>query len=403
MPKFSKVRRINRKLEKVLFTSESVSEGHPDKIADQISDAVLDAALREDPFARVACEVFTTTNTVIVGGEITTTAVLDYEKIARDTLVNIGYTDDAWGIDGHTCDVQVLVHTQSPDIAMGVDASSDTQDVGAGDQGIMFGYATSETENYMPLAIEMAHELVKRASMLRKNGDFKWARPDMKSQVTIDYSNREHPQVDTVLMSIQHDEEYDEQAFKNYVKEQIIGYVAAKFNMNMNFRILINPTGRFVVGGPHGDAGLTGRKIIVDTYGGAARHGGGAFSGKDCTKVDRSAAYAARYVAKNIVAAELAERCEIQLSYAIGVSEPISIAVETFETERVAQQEIIHAIRQTFDLTPNGIIDMLDLRKPQYNQVAAYGHFGRQELDLPWERLNKVDALQQLLAVAAEQ
>lgn len=403
MPKFSKVRRINKKLEKVLFTSESVSEGHPDKIADQISDAVLDAALREDPFARVACEVFTTTNTVIVGGEITTTAVLDYEKIARDTLVNIGYTDDAWGIDGHTCDVQVLVHTQSPDIAMGVDASSDTQDVGAGDQGIMFGYATSETENYMPLAIEMAHELVKRASMLRKNGDFKWARPDMKSQVTIDYSNREHPQVDTVLMSIQHDEEYDEQAFKNYVKEQIIGYVAAKFNMNMNFRILINPTGRFVVGGPHGDAGLTGRKIIVDTYGGAARHGGGAFSGKDCTKVDRSAAYAARYVAKNIVAAELAERCEIQLSYAIGVSEPISIAVETFETESVAQQEIIHAIRQTFDLTPNGIIDMLDLRKPQYNQVAAYGHFGRQELDLPWERLNKVDALQQLLAVAAEQ
>ncbi len=403
MPKFSKVRRINKKLEKVLFTSESVSEGHPDKIADQISDAVLDAALREDPFARVACEVFTTTNTVIVGGEITTTAVLDYEKIARDTLVNIGYTDDAWGIDGHTCDVQVLVHTQSPDIAMGVDASSDTQDVGAGDQGIMFGYATSETENYMPLAIEMAHELVKRASMLRKNGDFKWARPDMKSQVTIDYSNREHPQVDTVLMSIQHDEEYDEQAFKNYVKEQIIGYVAAKFNMNMNFRILINPTGRFVVGGPHGDAGLTGRKIIVDTYGGAARHGGGAFSGKDCTKVDRSAAYAARYVAKNIVAAELAERCEIQLSYAIGVSEPISIAVETFGTERVAQQDIIHAIRQTFDLTPNGIIDMLDLRKPQYNQVAAYGHFGRQELDLPWERLNKVDALQQLLAVAAEQ
>lgn len=403
MPKFAKVRRINKKLEKVLFTSESVSEGHPDKIADQISDAVLDAALREDPFARVACEVFTTTNTVIVGGEITTTAVLDYEKIARDTLVNIGYTDDAWGIDGHTCDVQVLVHTQSPDIAMGVDASSDTQDVGAGDQGIMFGYATSETENYMPLAIEMAHELVKRASMLRKNGDFKWARPDMKSQVTIDYSNREHPQVDTVLMSIQHDEEYDEQAFKNYVKEQIIGCVAAKFNMNMNFRILINPTGRFVVGGPHGDAGLTGRKIIVDTYGGAARHGGGAFSGKDCTKVDRSAAYAARYVAKNIVAAELAERCEIQLSYAIGVSEPISIAVETFGTERVAQQEIIHAIRQTFDLTPNGIIDMLDLRKPQYNQVATYGHFGRQELDLPWERLNKVDALQQLLAVAAEQ
>ena len=390
-------------MEKVLFTSESVSEGHPDKIADQISDAVLDAALAQDPFARVACEVFTTTNTVIVGGEITTTAVLDYEQIARQTLIDIGYTNDEWGIDGQTCNVQVLVHTQSPDIAMGVDTSSDTQAVGAGDQGIMFGYATNETANYMPLAIEMAHALVKRATALRKSGAFKWARPDMKSQVTIDYTNPAQPTVDTVLMSIQHDEQYDEQAFKAYVKSDIIEHIAKQFNMNTEFRTFINPTGRFVVGGPHGDAGLTGRKIIVDTYGGAARHGGGAFSGKDCTKVDRSAAYAARYVAKNIVAAGLASRCEIQLSYAIGVSEPISIAVETFGTGRVADEAIIRAIREQFDLTPNGIIDMLDLRQPQYNQVAAYGHFGRAELDLPWERLNKVDALKQLLLVATEQ
>ena len=387
----------------MLFTSESVSEGHPDKIADQISDAVLDAALAQDRYARVACEVFTTTNTVVVGGEITTTAELDYEKIARETLVEIGYTNDEWGIDGHTCNVQVLVHTQSPDIAMGVDTSSDTQAVGAGDQGIMFGFATNETKNYMPLAIEMAHELVKRATKLRKSGDFKWARPDMKSQVTIDYTNPNHPKVDTVLMSIQHDENYDVDSFKTYVTEQIIGEVAKQFGMNLDFRILINPTGRFVVGGPHGDAGLTGRKIIVDTYGGAARHGGGAFSGKDCTKVDRSAAYAARYVAKNIVAAGLAHKCEIQLSYAIGVSEPISIAVETFGTERVATTDIIRAIRENFDLTPNGIIEMLDLRQPQYKQVAAYGHFGRAELDVPWERLNKVTELQQLLSVAAEQ
>jgi S-adenosylmethionine synthetase len=390
-------------LEKVLFTSESVSEGHPDKIADQISDAVLDAALAVDPLSRVACEVFTTTNTVIVGGEITTTAKLDYEKIARDTLINIGYTNDAYGIDGHSCNVQVLVHTQSPDIAMGVDTSSDTKDVGAGDQGIMFGFATNETKNYMPLAIEMAHALVKRASILRKSGEFKWARPDMKSQVTIDYTNAKQPKIDTILMSIQHDDDFDEHAFKAYVTEEVIYAVANEFSMNLDFRILINPTGRFVVGGPHGDAGLTGRKIIVDTYGGAARHGGGAFSGKDCTKVDRSAAYAARYVAKNVVAARLADKCEIQLSYAIGVSEPISIAVETFGTERVAKDEITRAIRENFDLTPNGIIQMLDLRKPQYQQVAAYGHFGRGELDVPWERLNKVSELEQLLLVAAEQ
>lgn len=389
-------------LEKVLFTSESVSEGHPDKIADQISDAVLDAALAQDPLSRVACEVFTTTNTVIVGGEITTKAVIDFEAIARQTLNDIGYTDDKFGIDGNNCNVQVLVHTQSPDIAMGVDASSDTQAVGAGDQGIMFGFATNETQNYMPLAIEMAHALVKRASELRKSGEFQWARPDMKSQVTIDYTTAT-PKVDTVLMSIQHDDDFEEEAFKSYVTEHIIKQTAREFAMNDDFRILINPTGRFVVGGPHGDAGLTGRKIIVDTYGGAARHGGGAFSGKDCTKVDRSAAYAARYVAKNIVAAGLADKCEIQLSYAIGVSEPISIAVETFGTEKVSTQEIIRAIRQIFDLTPNGIINMLDLRKPQYKQVAAYGHFGRTDLDVPWERTDKVSDLKHQLLVAQGQ
>ena len=389
--------------EKVLFTSESVSEGHPDKIADQISDAVLDAALLQDPLSRVACEVFTTTNTVIVGGEITTKAELDIEKIARDTLIGIGYTDDKFGIDGHNCNVQVLVHTQSPDIAMGVDSSSDTKEVGAGDQGIMFGFATNETENYMPLAIEMAHMLVKRATEQRKNGQFKWARPDMKSQVTIDYTDSMQPKIDTVLMSIQHDDDFDRVAFIDYVTEKVIKGVAKQFGMNEDFRILINPTGRFVVGGPHGDAGLTGRKIIVDTYGGAARHGGGAFSGKDCTKVDRSAAYAARYVAKNIVAAGLADKCEIQLSYAIGVSEPISIALETFGTEKVAKEEILIAIRQLFDLTPTGIINMLNLRKPQYQQVAAYGHFGRSDVNVTWEKTDKVSELQQLLAVAMGQ
>ncbi|PJO44763.1 methionine adenosyltransferase [Lysinibacillus xylanilyticus] len=389
--------------EKVLFTSESVSEGHPDKIADQISDAVLDAALSQDPLSRVACEVFTTTNTVIVGGEITTKAELDIEKVARDTLIGIGYTDDKFGIDGHNCNVQVLVHTQSPDIAMGVDASSDTKEVGAGDQGIMFGFATNETENYMPLAIEMAHMLVKRATEQRKNGQFKWARPDMKSQVTIDYTDSMQPKIDTVLMSIQHDDDFDRVEFIDYVTENVIKAVAKQFGMNEDFRILINPTGRFVVGGPHGDAGLTGRKIIVDTYGGAARHGGGAFSGKDSTKVDRSAAYAARYVAKNIVAAGLADKCEIQLSYAIGVSEPISIALETFGTEKVAKEEILKAIRQLFDLTPNGIINMLNLRKPQYQQVAAYGHFGRSDVNVTWEKTDKVSELEQLLTVAMGQ
>lgn len=387
-------------VEKILFTSESVSEGHPDKIADQISDAVLDAALAQDPFSRVACEVFTTTNTVIVGGEITTGAVLDIEKIARQTLLEIGYTNDELGIDGSSCNVQVLVHTQSPDIAMGVDTSSDTKDIGAGDQGLMFGYATDETAGFMPLPIELAHALVKKASMLRKNGQFRWARPDMKSQVTIDYTTKETPKIDTILMSIQHDADFDKEAFEAYVKEEIIFSTVEEFNLQGQFRVLINPTGRFVTGGPHGDAGLTGRKIIVDTYGGAARHGGGAFSGKDCTKVDRSAAYAARYVAKNIVAAGLAKQCEIQLSYAIGVSEPISIAIDTFGTGNAANDQLLRAIREVFDLTPAGIIDMLELRIPRYQATAAYGHFGRTELDLPWERTNKVDALKQSVYAA---
>lgn len=381
--------------EKILFTSESVSEGHPDKIADQISDAVLDAALAQDPNARVACEVFTTTGTVIVGGEITTTAILDIETIVRHTLLDIGYTDERYGINGYTCRVDVLVHRQSPDIAMGVNSSTDTCSIGAGDQGIMFGFATNETDAFMPLPIELAHRLVKRASQLRKSGEFKWARPDMKSQVTIDYSEPNNPQIHTMLMSIQHDEAFDETVFKDYVVEKIMKATAREFQLNENFRVLINPTGRFVVGGPHGDAGLTGRKIIVDTYGGSARHGGGAFSGKDCTKVDRSAAYAARYVAKNIVAAGLAEKCEIQLSYAIGVSEPTSIFVDTFGTEKVPQAQIIRAIRDVFDLTPAGIINMLHLRQPGYKQVAAYGHFGREDLNVTWERTDKVEQLQQ--------
>lgn len=388
-------------VEKILFTSESVAEGHPDKIADQISDAVLDAALAQDPYSRVACEVFTTTNCVIVGGEITTNATLDIEQIARQTLQQIGYTDEAYGIDGATCEVRVLVHTQSADIAQGVDASSDTKAIGAGDQGIMFGYATNETENLMPLAIEMAHALVRRASALRKSGDFTWARPDMKSQVTIDYTAE--PKVDTILMSIQHDEDFNEAQFKAYVTTEIIEAVARDYGFTAPFRILINPTGRFVIGGPHGDAGLTGRKIIVDTYGGAARHGGGAFSGKDCTKVDRSGAYAARFVAKNIVAAKLADRCEIQLSYAIGVSEPISIAIDTFGTGRVAEDVLLQAIRANFDLTPAGIIEMLDLRQPMYADTAVYGHFGRSDLQLPWEQPTKVAALQQAVAVGVSQ
>ena len=379
--------------EKVLFTSESVSEGHPDKLCDQISDAILDACLAEDANARVACETFATTNLVVIGGEITTTAHVDYEAIARKTMKEIGYTQDELGIDADHCKIQVVMDTQSPDIAMG----TNNEVGGAGDQGIMFGYACNETKNYMPLTIDMAHELVRYASELRHKGEFKWSRPDMKSQVTVDYTDPAHPRIDTVLMSIQHDPDFNEKEFRTFIKENIMKKVALDYGMNTDFKVLINPTGRFVIGGPHGDTGLTGRKIIVDTYGGVARHGGGAFSGKDPTKVDRSAAYMLRYLAKNIVAAHLADRCELQASYAIGVKEPTSVFVETYGTEKVAKDVILSAVRKEFDLTPAGIIKTLDLRRPIYKSTAAYGHMGRSDVDLPWEHLDKVDALKKYL------
>lgn len=382
------------KKEKILFTSESVSEGHPDKICDQISDAVLDACLREDPFSRVACECFVTTNRVIIGGEITTKTNVDYAAVARKVLKEIGYNNAEWGIDWETCEIEVLIKTQSPDISQGVD------NFGAGDQGIMFGYATNESDNYMPLAISLAHALVKRASILRKEGIFHGARPDMKSQVTLDLTNSKNIFIDTILMSIQHDEDIDEKKFKGFVITEIMEPVVKEFKMNLDFKVLINPTGRFVIGGPKGDAGLTGRKIIVDTYGGYARHGGGAFSGKDGTKVDRSAAYMARYVAKNIVAAGLTERCEIQLSYAIGVAEPISIFVETFGTNLVSNDVILTAIKENFDFQPQAMIAKLELQKPIYQQTATYGHFGRYHSELPWEKLDKIQSLVKYLLVS---
>ena len=374
-------------MEKVLFTSESVSAGHPDKVCDQISDAILDACLAQDPHSRVACECFATTNLVIIGGEITTSAKVDYEQVARDKLIEIGYNADEIGIDGNNCEIKVVMDTQSADIALGTN-----DDVGgAGDQGIMFGYACNETKEYMPLAITLAHKLVKRASDLKKNGSFQYARPDMKSQVTIDYTDPDDLKVETILMSIQHDPDYDEEKFKQYIKEEIMDKVVDEYGLNHDYKVFINPTGRFVIGGPHGDTGLTGRKIIVDTYGGYARHGGGAFSGKDPSKVDRSAAYMARYIAKNIVAASLADKAEIQLSYAIGVAEPTSIFVETFGTNKVSNDVLLKAIKENFDLTPKGIIEQLNLRVPIYSLTAAYGHFGKDEL--PWEKLDKVEIL----------
>lgn len=379
--------------EKILFTSESVSIGHPDKVCDQISDAILDACLAEDPYSRVACECFATTNLLIIGGEITTNAVVDYEKVARDTLKKIGYTSADIGIDADHCEIRVVLDTQSADIALGTNKEVG----GAGDQGIMFGYATTETEGYMPLAISIAHQLVRVATEKRLAGEFKYARPDMKSQVTVDYTDPQNIKIDTILMSIQHDEDYNEEEFRDYVKNEIMMYVVSKYDMNQDFRVIINPTGRFVIGGPHGDTGLTGRKIIVDTYGGYARHGGGAFSGKDPSKVDRSAAYMARYIAKNIVAAGLAEKTEIQLSYAIGVAEPTSVFVETFGTGKVSQEVLLKAIKENFDLTPNGIIHSLDLLRPIYSKTAAYGHFGRGDLNLPWENLDKVEVLKSYL------
>ena len=381
-------------MEKNLFTSESVSEGHPDKLCDQISDAILDECLRQDKYSRVACECFATTNLLVIGGEITTNAKVDYEAVARDVMRRIGYTAEDLGIDADTCEIKVVMDTQSSDIALGTNVEVG----GAGDQGIMFGYATNETETYMPLPISMAHELVRYASELRHNGTFKHARPDMKSQVTIDYTDESNPKVDTILMSIQHDPDFDEEEFKTFIKEKIMKEVVRKHHMNEDYKVFINPTGRFVIGGPHGDTGLTGRKIIVDTYGGMARHGGGAFSGKDPSKVDRSAAYITRYIAKNIVAAGLCDRIEIQLSYAIGVKDPTSIHVDTYGTGKVADEVILDAIKKEFDLTPQGIINTLDLLNPIYGPTAAYGHFGRTDVEFPWEKLDKVEDLKKYLA-----
>lgn len=382
-------------MEKILFTSESVSEGHPDKLCDQISDAILDYCLANDPNSRVACECFVTTEKLIIGGEITSSAKPDYERIARDVMRNIGYTDKKLGIGADSCEIEVLVKHQSKDIAQGVD-----QEVqGAGDQGIMFGYATNESEGYMPLALVIAHKLVRYASNLRKLGAFKWARPDMKAQVTMDYTDPNDVRIDTVLMSVQHDPDFNEKEFKKFIYEEIMQHVVESFGLNKNFKYLINPTGRFVTGGPEGDTGLTGRKIIVDTYGGSARHGGGAFSGKDPSKVDRSAAYMARYVAKNLVASGVADRLEVQLSYAIGVAKPLSINVEGFGTLKVDVSKVLEIIEKIFDLTPAGIIKAFSLTKPtfKYQDLASYGHFGRPDLDLPWEKLDKVDVIKKLL------
>lgn len=382
--------------EKILFTSESVSEGHPDKVCDQIADAILDACLAKDPTSHVACEVFATTEYILIGGEITSKAHPDYEKIAREVLRKIGYTSAEKGIGCDSCKIDVRVQEQSPDINMGVSRGS-LLETGAGDQGIMFGYASNETKEYMPLPISVAHALIKRATDLRHSGDFKHARPDMKSQVTVDYTTPKNPKIDTILMSIQNDPETDMEEFRRYVKEEIMLPVAKEYGFEGDFRVLINPTGRFVIGGPAGDTGVTGRKIIVDTYGGSARHGGGAFSGKDPSKVDRSACYYARYIAKNLVAAGAAERIEIQLSYAIGVAEPISINVSTFKSKKVSDEKILEAIHKFFDARPGAIMEQFSLTKPtfRYSDTTVLGHFGREECNFPWEKLDKVEELKE--------
>ncbi|MGO3732461.1 MAG: methionine adenosyltransferase [Vagococcus sp.] len=388
--------------ERKLFTSESVSEGHPDKIADQISDAILDAILAKDPYARVACETSVTTGLVLVFGEITTTAYVDIQKVVRDTIKGIGYTRAKYGFDGDTCAVMVAIDEQSPDIAQGVDEalevkedkSSDASHLGAGDQGLMFGYANDETPELMPLPIALSHRITHKLAELRKEKQLPYLRPDSKSQVTVEYDEEGKPaRVDTIVISTQHDEDVSLEQIKADMKHLVINEVIPAHLLDSKTKYFINPTGRFVIGGPQGDSGLTGRKIIVDTYGGYARHGGGAFSGKDATKVDRSASYAARYIAKNIVAANLATKCEVQLAYAIGVAQPVSIAVETFGTSVVPESTLIEAIRANFDLSPVGIIDMLDLRRPIYQKTAAYGHFGRDDKDFTWENTDKVDVL----------
>ncbi len=396
-------------MEKLLFTSESVTEGHPDKICDAVSDAVLDALMAQDPMSRVACETCVTTDFCLVMGEITTTAQIDTEQIVRDTICAIGYDKPELAFDGHTCQVKVLLHQQSPDIAMGVDKALEAKEnqmsdeeleaIGAGDQGMMFGYATDETEEYMPYPISLAHKLALKLSEIRKDGTLPYLRPDGKSQVSVQYDEAGKPvRLEAVVLSTQHDENVTQEQIHADIKKYVFDQVLPAELIDADTRFYINPTGRFVIGGPNGDSGLTGRKIIVDTYGGYARHGGGAFSGKDCTKVDRSAAYAARYVAKNIVAAGLAKKCEIQLSYAIGVARPTSIMVDTFGTGVLSDEQLVEIIRKEFDLRPAGIIKMLDLRRPIYKGTSAYGHFGRNDLNLPWEQLDKVDVLKEYLS-----
>ena len=395
-------------MEKLLFTSESVTEGHPDKVCDAISDAILDALMEKDPMSRVACETATCTGFVLVTGEITTNAYVDIQRIVRDTVTEIGYDRSEYGFDGNTCAVMVAIDEQSADIAMGVDQALEAKEnkmsdaqieaIGAGDQGMMFGYATNETEELMPYPISLAHKLTLQLTKVRKDGTLRYLRPDGKSQVSVEYDAEGKPKrLDAVVLSTQHDPDVTQEQIHADIRKYVFDPVLPKEMVDENTKFFINPTGRFVIGGPHGDAGLTGRKIIVDTYGGYARHGGGAFSGKDCTKVDRSAAYAARYVAKNIVAAGLADKCEIQLSYAIGVAQPTSVMVDTFGTGKLSDDKLVEMIRENFDLRPAGIIKMLDLRRPIYKQTAAYGHFGRNDLNLPWEAVDKVKILQKYL------
>ena len=395
-------------MEKLLFTSESVTEGHPDKMCDAISDAILDALMEQDPMSRVACETCTTTGLVLVMGEITTKGYVDIQKLVRDTVREIGYDNAEYGFDCNTCGVIVALDEQSGDIAMGVDKALEAKEnrmtdselaaIGAGDQGMMFGFASNETEEYMPYPIALAHKLARRLTEVRKNGTLPYLRPDGKSQVTVEYDESGKPlRLEAVVLSTQHDADVEQSQIHQDIKKYVFDEVLPAELIDENTKFFVNPTGRFVIGGPHGDSGLTGRKIIVDTYGGYARHGGGAFSGKDCTKVDRSAAYAARYAAKNLVAAGLADKCEIQLSYAIGVAYPTSIMVDTFGTGKLSNEKLVEIIRENFDLRPAGIIKMLDLRRPIYRQTAAYGHFGRTDLDLPWERLDKTDTLKKYL------
>ena len=395
-------------MEKLLFTSESVTEGHPDKMCDAISDAILDALLEQDPMSRVACETATTTGLVLVMGEITTKAYVDIQKIVRDTIREIGYTRGKYGFDADTCGVITAIDEQSGDIAMGVDKALEAKEhkmtddqieaIGAGDQGMMFGFATNETDEYMPYPIALAHKLARQLTKIRKDGTLPYLRPDGKTQVTVEYDENGKPaRLDAVVLSTQHDPDVTQEQIHEDIKKHVFDAILPQELVDENTKFFVNPTGRFVIGGPHGDSGLTGRKIIVDTYGGYARHGGGAFSGKDCTKVDRSAAYAARYVAKNIVAAGLADKCEIQLSYAIGVAQPTSIMVDTFGTGKLSDEKLVEIVRENFDLRPAGIIKMLDLRRPIYKATAAYGHFGRTDVDLPWEATDKVDVLKKYL------